>query len=220
MRHVSFAKTSPVIFNLLVTIMMNLILLTGIPHQITLVKPWNYNASRINLIILVSTKGQKRVKSKFVTKFIGIIVTIFIKIPPKFLIKIFASVFSPIHSSLETQNRKQNNLQYTLSKSSPTMCTLVEELSDCYDYFFRILGFPDIFGFILDHFWILLMWFFNYSFARVNKTLYLVFFIIQRDYNGYKSSHKSSKKFKKKLALCFIASVKKHDWVIHEKLFA
>ena len=94
MRHVSFAKKSPVIFNLLVTIMMKLILLTGIPHQITLVKLWNYNASRINLIlILVSTKGQKRVKSKFVTKFIGIIVTIFIKIPPKFLIKSLLQCF-------------------------------------------------------------------------------------------------------------------------------
>ena len=106
MRHVSFAKTSPVIFNLLVTIMMNLILLTGIPHQITLVKPWNYNASRINLIlILVSTKGQKRVKSKFVTKFIGIIVTIFIKISPKFLIKSLLQCFFTHHLKHKTVNK-------------------------------------------------------------------------------------------------------------------
>ena len=32
-------------------------------------------------------------------------------------------------------NRKQNNLQNALSRSSPTMCTLVEELSNCYDHF-------------------------------------------------------------------------------------
>ena len=94
MRHVSFTTTSPVIFNLAVTFMMKLILLTGIPHQITLVKPWNYNASRNNLtLILVSIKGQKRDKSKFVTKFIGIIVTIFIKISPKFLIKFLLQCF-------------------------------------------------------------------------------------------------------------------------------
>ena len=106
MRHVSFAKKSPVIFNLLVTIMMKLILLTGIPHQITLVKPWNYNASRINLIlILVSTKGQKRVKCKFVTKFIGIIVTIFIKISPKFLIKSLLQCFFTHHLKHKTVNK-------------------------------------------------------------------------------------------------------------------
>ena len=33
-----------------------------------------------------------------------------------------------------------------LSKSSPITCTLVEELSNCYDYCLRLSRFPDLFG--------------------------------------------------------------------------
>ena len=39
--------------------------------------------------------------------------------------------------SLETQYCKKDNLQNTLSKSFPTMCTIVGDLSNCYDYFLR-----------------------------------------------------------------------------------
>ena len=46
----------------------------------------------------------------------------------------------------ETQNRKQNNLKNALSKFSPTTYTYVEELSNCYDYFLRLSGFPHLFG--------------------------------------------------------------------------
>ena len=41
---------------------------------------------------------------------------------------------------------KQTNLENALRKSSPTMCTLVEELSNCFDYFLRLSGFHDLFG--------------------------------------------------------------------------
>ena len=47
---------------------------------------------------------------------------------------------------MESQNRKKNNLQNALSKSSPTMGTLVEKLLNCFDYFLRLSGFPDLSG--------------------------------------------------------------------------
>ena len=50
------------------------------------------------------------------------------------------------HTSLEIQKRKQNNLKNALSKSSLKIYILVEELSNCYDYFLRLLGFPNLFG--------------------------------------------------------------------------
>ena len=46
-----------------------------------------------------------------------------------------------IHWSFETQIRKQNSLQNALRKSSPTITTFVEEVSNFYDYFFW--GFRD-----------------------------------------------------------------------------
>ena len=66
---------------------------------------------------MVSLKGEKRDKRESVTKFVGIIVTtIFI-------------VFVSDH--LKHKTRKQNNLLRTISKSSPTICALVEELNPC-----------------------------------------------------------------------------------------
>ena len=86
-------------------------------------------------------KGQKRDKSEFVTKFVGVMVMIIdIEISLKFLVKSLLVFF---HWSLETQNLEQNNLQSALTNSSPTMCTLVEELSNNYEFFevFRISWF-------------------------------------------------------------------------------
>ena len=40
----------------------------------------------------------------------------------------------------------KNNLQNALSKSSPTMCALVEELSKFFDCFLRLSGLPDLFA--------------------------------------------------------------------------
>ena len=34
----------------------------------------------------------------------------------------------------------------TINKTTPIMCTVVEELSNCYDYFLRLSEFPDLFG--------------------------------------------------------------------------
>ena len=70
------------------------------------------------------------------------------------------------HWSLETQNRKQNKFQNALSKDSLTTSTLVEGLSSCFDYF---LGFQDFLIYLAKYFWsllILLMWYFNYFFAK------------------------------------------------------
>ena len=53
------------------------------------------------------------------------------------------------HWSLETQNHKQNDLYNALSKSSPTMYTLVEELYDSYDYFW---GFQDFLIYLAKRF--------------------------------------------------------------------
>ena len=92
-------------------------------------------------LFLVSMKGQKRDKSEFVTKFVGVMVMIIdIEISLKFLVKSLLVFF---HWSLETQNLEQNNLQSALTNSSPTMCTLVEELSNNYEFFevFRISWF-------------------------------------------------------------------------------
>ena len=44
------------------------------------------------------------------------------------------------------QDRKQNTLQNALSKFSPTMCTLAEELSNWCEYFLKLSGFLDLFG--------------------------------------------------------------------------
>ena len=65
-------------------------------------------------------KGQERDESELATKLVGIIVTI-----------------TFIEKSLS------NSLEF---KYSPTMCTLVEKLSNCYGYFFKLSGFPDLFG--------------------------------------------------------------------------
>ena len=50
------------------------------------------------------------------------------------------------HWSLEAKNCKENNHYNALSKSSSSMCTLIEELSQLlWLFFFRLSGFPDLF---------------------------------------------------------------------------
>ena len=42
---------------------------------------------------------------------------------------------------------KQNvQTQNIFSESSPTVSTLARELFNCYDYFLRLSGYPDLFG--------------------------------------------------------------------------
>ena len=56
----------------------------------------------------------------------------------KFVVKSLPTVF--FQRSLETQKCKQKNSKNAINISSPAMCTLVEELSNCYDYFLRLSG--------------------------------------------------------------------------------
>ena len=107
-------------------------------HATNLLKTWFF--------FLVCEKGQKQNKGEFVTKSLGFSYDYFdVKISPKSLVKtLLHSVF--FHWSLESQNCKQNNLQNILSKSLPTMGTLVEKLSSCSDYFLRLSGFTDLSG--------------------------------------------------------------------------
>ena len=92
-------------------------------------------------------KEQKMNKSELVTKFVGIIVAIIFmkKISLKFFVKFFLHGVFLLITWVEAQNLEQNNLMSNLSNSLPTKSTLVEELSKCYDYFFRLSGLPDLF---------------------------------------------------------------------------
>ena len=67
------------------------------------------------------------------------------------------------------------------------MCTLVEELSNWYDYFLRLSGFPDLFSKV----YLITFKFSQFDFSATllqeqSKSNSLIsFFIMQRDYNGY-----------------------------------
>ena len=52
----------------------------------------------------------------------------------KFVVKSLPTVFFQI------QKCKQDNSKNAINISSPTMCTLVQELSNCYDYCLRLSG--------------------------------------------------------------------------------
>ena len=79
-------------------------------------------------------KGQKKDESELVTKLVGIIVTI----------KIFATqCFFTDHLKHKTVNK--TTCRTPSASPRETMCTLVEELSNCYKNFSRLSGFPDVF---------------------------------------------------------------------------
>ena len=104
------------------------------------------NLLEIWLLFLVSMKGQRRDKNEFVTKFCRSYSYdhFLIKHSLKFVVKSFLhSVCSPITWNAKPWTKTQKS---ALSKSSPTICTLVEELSNCHDYFLRLSRFPDLFG--------------------------------------------------------------------------
>ena len=64
----------------------------------------------------------------------------------KFLVK---SLIRSISFNDHFKRKTVSNMQNAVSKSSPTiriMCTLVEDFSNYYDYFLRVLEFPDLFG--------------------------------------------------------------------------
>ena len=99
------------------------------------------------------------------------------------------------------------------SANQSTMCTFVEELPSCYDYFLRLSGFLDLFGKVF------LITFDHSIFDLLTFLLSLIsFFIMQRDYNGcnygtfwakiYFSVIRVLKSKKKKLAVtlfyCFV----------------
>ena len=64
----------------------------------------------------------------------------------KFLVK---SLIRSVSFNDHFKRKTVSNMQNAVSKSSPTiriMCTLVEDFSNYYDYFLRVLEFPDLFG--------------------------------------------------------------------------
>ena len=75
-------------------------------------------------------------------------------------------------------------MQNVLSKSLPTMDTLVEKLSNCCDYFLRVSRFPDLSGKVF-----LVTFKFSYveystMFRNSNAINFFSFVKVQRDYNG------------------------------------
>ena len=67
------------------------------------------------------------------------------------------------------------------------MCTLVEELSKCYDYFLRLLGFPDLLGKILLITFMLSLIDFSTTFLKeqCKRNSFISSFLMQKDYKGY-----------------------------------
>ena len=67
------------------------------------------------------------------------------------------------------------------------MCTLVEELSNCYGYFWSLSGFPDLFGKIFLITFELSLFDFSITFLleQIKLNNLISFFLMQRDYNGY-----------------------------------
>ena len=80
-------------------------------------------------------KTLKRNESEFVISFLGINFTI-----------IFTQNASLCYQISATKTVNKSNLQNVLSKSLPTLCTLIEKLSYHYDYFLNPSGFSDFFG--------------------------------------------------------------------------
>ena len=74
----------------------------------------------------------------------------------------------------------------TLSKSSPTITTLVKELLNCIDYFFRLSVFPDLSGkvFLITFKFSLRAYSLYFAIAISIKNFNFFSFVkVQRDYN-------------------------------------
>ena len=88
-------------------------------------------------------RGQKSDEGEFVTKLVGIKLDVHIKIS-QIPCKIFvAHIFFTDHLKLKAANK--TSCGTPSANTLPAMCKLLEELSNCYDYFSRLSGFPDLF---------------------------------------------------------------------------
>ena len=116
-------------------------------HQLT--------ENSFSFLLLVSKKGQKRNKSKFVTTFVGIILYYYfdVKISPKLVVK-FLLILVLFHWSHESQNCTQTSRTPSAIPHQLIARTLIEELLNWLYGF--ILGFQNIYWFIwqstVDHF--------------------------------------------------------------------
>ena len=107
--------------------------------------------------------------------------------------------------------RLQQILAYYVHKSLPTIMII-------------FWGFQNLLIYLKKYFWLLL----NSSYSifqllfcksNLNKTVYLVFFIMQRDYNGYNYHILWAKIYFSLIKDLWSKKVKKRDWMIHENLF-